>query len=115
MGERGRRGRHLVSVIWRLRHTTGLKPRRRGYRSMGLRVPLVMMTDWKRLNTGAMARLASRHASWMTGSLTVGMRSSYGSMITWGPGAPQDRREQGGARFVWSRHMKRDAAGPGTV
>ena len=32
----------------------------RGYRFSGDRVPLVITTLWKRLNTGFMARLASR-------------------------------------------------------
>jgi hypothetical protein len=54
---------HLVSVILRLCSTTGWKPRMRGYRSMGLRVPDVMMTDWNLPNTGLMARLESKQAS----------------------------------------------------
>ncbi len=65
----------------RLWQMTGLKLRMRGYKSMGLSVPLVMMTDWNLVNTGFMASDASRHASWMTGSLTVGIRSSNGSVM----------------------------------
>ncbi len=72
---------HLVSVMLRLWQMTGLKFRMRGYRSMGLSVPLVMMTDWNLVNTGFMASDASRHASWITGSLTVGIRSSNGSVM----------------------------------
>lgn len=56
----------------RERMHTGWKLSRRGYRSMGDSVPEVMMTDWKRSNTGLMAREASRqlscdrHTGWWT-------------------------------------------------
>lgn len=39
---------------------TGWKSRMRGYSDSGDSVPLVMTTDWKRLKTGRIARLASR-------------------------------------------------------
>ena len=49
----------LVKDIVKLRLTTGLKLRRRGYRSIGLRVPEVITTVWKRSNTGFIASEAS--------------------------------------------------------
>lgn len=55
---------------------TGWKLRILGYRSMGLRVPEVMTTDWNLLKMGFMAREASRQASWMTGSGICGQTGS---------------------------------------
>ena len=70
-----------VSDIVSERATTGVKPNSFGYRSMGLSVPLVITTDWKRSKTDLMARLASRQLNWITGSGSPGVRSSKGSKI----------------------------------
>jgi len=59
----------------------GSKPRMRGYISIGERVPEVMTTDWKRSKTGLMAMEASLQQNWKSGSCSVGVRSSYGSMM----------------------------------
>ena len=55
---------HLVRVICRLCSTTGWKLRILGYRSMGLRVPDVMITLWNLANTGFTAKLASKQLSY---------------------------------------------------
>ena len=55
---------HLVRVICRLCSTTGWKLRILGYRSIGLRVPEVMITLWNLANTGFTAKLASRQLSY---------------------------------------------------
>jgi len=65
-----------VSVMLRDASATGWKLRIRGYRSMGLSVPLVMTTVWYFANTGRIASEASRQERWMTGSGTEGRRSS---------------------------------------
>jgi hypothetical protein len=49
-----------VSVMFRLAMLTGWKSRIRGYRLRGDSVPLVITTDLNLLNTGRMAKLASR-------------------------------------------------------
>ena len=58
----------------------GAKPRILGYISMGERVPEVITTLWKRSKTGLIAIDASLQHSWKSGSRSVGVRSSYGSM-----------------------------------
>mmetsp|Transcript_16515 Transcript_16515/g.24092 ORF Transcript_16515/g.24092 Transcript_16515/m.24092 type:complete len:246 (-) Transcript_16515:340-1077(-) len=61
-----------------------------GYRSMGDKVPDVMMTLPKRLKSGAMARDESKHASWMTGSVTPGMVVPFGSRMIANLGTPSE-------------------------
>jgi len=49
---------------------------------MGERVPDVMITLPNRLKSGAIAKEASKHASWMTGSTAPGIDEPLGSMMT---------------------------------
>lgn len=56
----------LVRDIAKLWIITGLKFRSFGYRSIGLSVPDVITTDWKRSKTGLIAREASRQLSCKT-------------------------------------------------
>jgi hypothetical protein len=58
----------------RLAMLTGWKSRMRGYRLRGDSVPLVMTTLWKRLNTGRIARLASRQLQEMMRARKQGIR-----------------------------------------
>ena len=48
--------------------------------SIGLSVPLVMTTDWNRSKTGLIAIDASLQQNWKSGSCSVGVRSSNGSI-----------------------------------
>ena len=74
-----------VSVIGSELTHTGLNDNRRGYSSIGDRVPLVMKTLWNFSKTGRTASDASKQHSCRTGSGMFGYRSSYGSRIRANP------------------------------
>ena len=65
--------------------TTGEKSNIFGYISIGLKVPDVITTDWKRLKIGLMAIDESRQLKYKIGFETVGVLSSNGSIIIVNP------------------------------
>ena len=76
--KRGLKLAHRVRVMAKDWMTVGWKLRILGYRSMGLRVPDVMITLWNLVKTGFIARLASRQLS-----CNISKRLLWG--FYWGP------------------------------
>jgi hypothetical protein len=73
-----------------------------GYKSIGERVPDVMMTLPNRLNNGAIAKEASKQASWITGSVTPGIVVPFGSRMIANLGTPSEYVESNVAKSAMS-------------